>query len=795
MDPVLFKLGNCKEYNYTRKPIFFIISVLFFLNSLFAEDNNKYSPQKIVITCSPNLPPYSFLDRKDKPKGALIDFWKLWGDRTGIEVEFKLVNWNKTLELMKSGEADVHSGLFYSEIKEEYLEYSNGLTRLSTVIFVKSSLSINSVEDLSDYYVPVLKGSFEEEFMRGNYSNINIELYENYENMAKSAVEEDYPAFVADYPVGMYFIEKYGDIDQFRVLQKLYTTKLRGAVKEGNDELLKTVNDGISMISREERRLIFQKWIRSEEVLPECFFLIIICTGVFLLLLILFFNIFMLRIQVRKKTFELENAKDEINLTATKRQALFQQLAHGLKTPLTLIKNYLEKDINERGSSKDLDIVNKNVNQLINEVIKYMDISKLERDNFHMDHNQVINLTSIIKEKAIYFEQAVLSKQLQLDTDLEENVFIKADPFAIDKVLNNILDNALKFTEEGKITIEFKKTELAKASLIIKDTGYGIPDNQLENIFIPYYQLGLKQGHYYGIGMGLFIVKKLVKSIGCKIDVSSLQGDGTTFTILFDTVSADNDNGIVSSFNQSNTIGNFQIINKIKEEIITDDKKNILIIEDNIEMLAFLQSAFAYKYNVFFAENGQLALDKLVEIPSLELIISDIMMPVMDGREFFKNLLFNKKFCNTPFIFLTAKTPDEEKIETLSMGAIDYISKPFNIEELKAKVDSVIKNKQRQSERQKDIIQEKVIDFLQNFKEDDNISSNKMIKINKISQNYNITKREKEIIELLMDGMYNKEIAYKLECSTRTIDGHISHIYKKLDVSNRLQFAKFIDEC
>ncbi len=781
--------------NYARKTILLIISVFFFLNPLFADDNYKYPPQKIVITCSANLPPYSFLDRKDKPKGALIDFWKLWGDRIGIEVEFKLVNWNKTLELMKSGEADVHSGLFYSEIKEEYLEYSNGLSRLRTVIFVKSRLDINSVDDLSDYYVPVLKGSFEEEYMRANYSNINIELFENYENLAKSAVEDDFPAFVADYPVGMYFIEKYGDIDQFRVMQKLYTTKLRGAVKEGNQELLKIVNDGISMISREERRLIFQKWIRSEEVLPEWFFLIIICTGVLLLLFVLFFNIFMLRIQVRKKTVELEKAKDEINLTATKRQALFQQLAHGLKTPLTLIKNYLEKDINERGSSKDLDIVNKNVSQLINEVIKYMDISKLERDNFHMNHNQVINLTSIIKEKAIFFKEAVLSKQLHLDANLEDNVFIKADPFAIDKVLNNILDNALKFTEKGNITIDFKKTDLAKATLIIKDTGYGIPEDQLENIFIPYYQLGLKQGHYYGIGMGLFIVKKLIKSIGCKINVSSLLGEGTTFSILFDTVSVDNDKGIVSSFRQSNAMGNFSIVNKIKEEIITDNKKNLLIIEDNVEMLAFLQSAFVNKYNVFFAENGQIALEKLVDIPSLELIISDIMMPVMDGREFFKNLLFNKKFCNTPLIFLTAKTLDEEKIDTLSMGAIDYISKPFNIEELKAKVDSVIKNKQRQSERQKVIIQEKVIDFIQNFKDDDTVSTNKMIKINKISQNHNITKREKEIMELLMDGMYNKEIAYKLECSTRTIDGHISHIYKKLDVSNRLQFSKFINEC
>ncbi|MCP4176780.1 MAG: response regulator, partial [bacterium] len=538
-------------------------------------------------------------------------------------------------------------------------------------------------------------------------------------------------------------------------------------------------------------KLVFQKWVRSEEILPAWLIPGLIIIGIFIFLSFIFSIIFILKVQVRRKTNELKLANKKIEATAIQRQRLFQSLAHELKTPLTLIKNYLEQDISKRGSTKDLDIVHKNVGKLINEVVKYMDVSKIERDHFKFNHNQLIDLTSFIESKVEHFEKAAKTKSISLCMELEKAVFIEADPSAIDKVMNNLLDNALKFMGKGNITVMLCKINDNIVDLVVRDTGPGIPESQLENIFKPYYQMLPEKGHYYGMGMGLYIVKSIMDSIGSTIIVKSKIGEGTIFTISFKIVRTSNEENIVKCIESSYSDGIPTVIKKLKEKNIAEDKLNILIIEDNLEMLDFLQSAFKENYNVYLATNGKEAIDKLENISMPEIIISDMMMPIMDGEVFLSKLLENENCKNIPLIFLTARTTDNEKIKALSEGAFDYIYKPFNIEELKAKVKTIIKNKKSVIQNNSDNIKDKMLEYFESI---NNIKElKKENNFDGMCFKYKITKKEYEIMKLISEGLYSKEIAGKLNCSTRTVENHISHIYSKIGVSGRVELVNFIN--
>ncbi len=768
-----------------RKSILFIVLYSFFLPVLTAEIQNN--PQTLIITGSSTMPPLFFDDKNKNPAGFLVDFWKLWGEYSGYSVEFSLSDWNDSLAMVRNGEADIHAGLFYSETRNEKLDYSDEIFPLSTVMFIQRDLNINSINDLAGKKVAVVKGTFEEDYIRNSYKDIDIILFKNNEELVKSALRDNFHGFVSDYPVGMYFILKYGEINRYKVFKKLYTHQLKGAVKEGNSVLLQEINNGLALIPEEEKNLIFQKWIRREEVLPYWFVPFLIYGGLILLMVILFVHIYLLRIQVKRKTIELEKSKDSIKESAVQQQFFFQQLTHELKTPLTLIKNYLGKYILLNGIDDDLGIVENNVNRLINDVNNYLDSTKLSYSQVDFNHNQIINLSCFIIEKCIIFQETVLAKGLTFEKDIADDIYIKADPYVIDKILNNLIGNAVKYTDKGEIFISLKPLNNNESILEIRDTGIGIPKEQQNFIFDPYYQLTTKEDMFHGMGLGLYIVRTLLSSIGCKINIDSKPEKGTVFSIIFKQVENGENNSAIHTVDSPKPVVTSTIIKDVEERDIEDDKLNILIVEDNMEMLAFLQSTFKDEYNVYLAKNGRQALKKLEEISAMEVIISDIMMPVMNGSLLLEQLVKNNIYTSIPIIFLTAKSSEVDRISALSKGAIDYIYKPFNIDALKAKVNTIINSRITQSRSQSDNMQQKLMDFIGNMNYRDSIGN--PVRKDLVYQQYDITEREREVVELLLSGSSTKEIADRIKRSPRTVEGHCSQIYKKMGISGRTELV------
>jgi len=482
--------------------------------------------------------------------------------------------------------------------------------------------------------------------------------------------------------------------------------------------------------------------------------------------------------KVHDRTKQLEKAKESIEQKEKQKTSFFINLAHETKTPLTLISNYLHKYINKTSPDEDLAIINSNVDKLQKDMVNFLDLEKLERCQVFYNHDQIIDLYRFLLDKIKIFKETAKNNSIKILPTLNKDIFIKIDPYALDRIINNILDNAVKYNKEsGTIEIILKKNN-KDAVITIKDTGIGISDDQIKNIFNPYYQLSHEKRNIQGIGMGLNIVKKILNQIKGKIIIDSKLDEGTAVLITIPVLENIENEKILNKYSEKKTKNNSN--KKIKHDLndVYDNNKrfSILIVEDNLDMLGFLKENLKDNYNIFLAKNGKEALDKLNSIPKqIDLIISDIMMDVMDGYEFYKNYInldsINK---SVPFIFLTAKAKHDEKIKGLKLGAVDYIYKPFDINELRAKIESHLGLNEAKN--------------MYLFIMQDEILNNNLE--HWFYRKYNITDKEKDIIKLLLDGKLNKEIADILGYAEGTVRNYTLEIYKKTGTVNKIELFK-----
>lgn len=475
----------------------------------------------------------------------------------------------------------------------------------------------------------------------------------------------------------------------------------------------------------------------------------------------------------------LEKTLRKVNKQKTQ---FFINLAHETKTPLTLIRNYLDNYINKYGLNDDLQVISNSIRKLLSDMINYLDEEKLRRKQVFYNHKRLINASELLIDKIPLLKEIAEENKLKFKADIEERVLLRADPLAVDRIINNLIDNSVKYTDKGgEIRVALKVVK-EKVVFEVTDTGIGMNEEQMACIFKPYYQLSHEKGTHQGIGMGLNIVKSIVDSLHGQIKVESIPGKGSTFTILFKKPVTQKNEEIMKEVIPAYPYSRKQVIKDIKEQDLGAGKPNILLVDDNMDMLYFLQTSLKAKYNVYLARSGEEALQKLKTMPVPDIIISDIMMGGIDGHQFFLCLKDTTEYRSVPFIFLSAKTVDEEKIKGLMEGAMDYIYKPFLIEEVAAKIQNIIKK--RQEQREKDIKEmEEKIAALSKADRSQRTEADFMA----LCSEKNITKREIEVLSLLLKGMYNKEIGNALKIKLITVEKHIQHIFQKTGARNRYE--------
>jgi len=397
----------------------------------------------------------------------------------------------------------------------------------------------------------------------------------------------------------------------------------------------------------------------------------------------------------------------------------FQNISHELRTPLTLIIGPLESFLSGAdgplGESlkKKLDMMAHNARRLLRLINQLLDLSKIDVGKLKLmarrgDFAQFVNY--LASSFSSYTERKGIRLKVVIDCDALQFYF---DQEVIEKIISNLLSNACKFTPEGgEVLLSLSESEDKQSIILtVKDTGAGIPPEELAHIFDRFHQVhGSTTREQEGTGIGLSLVKELVKIYGGTIDVDSAPDAGTE-VVLSLPKGTDHLEGKVILKDESEDEPDFhyvQLESSGLESIWTADRQEIdvslpkdhatiLVVDDNRDMRNFIRKGIEKEYRVVEAKNGEEGLEKAKEaMPNL--IISDVMMPKMDGYAMCKALRNDEKLGLIPIILLTAKASREMAIEGLESGAIDYITKPFSFNVLKAKIKAVLKRQAEQEE-------------------------------------------------------------------------------------------------
>ena len=427
----------------------------------------------------------------------------------------------------------------------------------------------------------------------------------------------------------------------------------------------------------------------------------LIFSGIFLAIR----RILIVRIE-QKKLLEYERIdKKRIQEMNQEKLRFFTNISHEFRTPLTLIAGPLEKLLGRKGIPAEeknlLHLIKNNVNRLLMLVNELMEFRKAEHGLLQLNITEN-DLAGTIRENIECFEDKAKEKNIRITfEEPEKGITGCYDRNIINKVLFNLLSNAIKFTpEHGKIRIRATLDQEGYVTLSVANTGKGIPAAELDRIFERFYRVhGEAAAGTTGTGIGLTFARRLMEKHKGTIAVKSDPGEWTVFTIRFP---------VEKKFYTEEEIapaGPRQVEEKIKLEPVTDqglpakgrNGRKILIVEDNEELRNYLRNTFS-DYDVLTAADGKEGVEKAKnELP--ELIISDIMMPEMDGLEMCARIKEYPATSHIPVILLTAKADIEHKIKGVETGADVYIEKPFRTDYLAAVVKNLIMQREKLREK------------------------------------------------------------------------------------------------
>ena len=412
-----------------------------------------------------------------------------------------------------------------------------------------------------------------------------------------------------------------------------------------------------------------------------------------ILLLLIGIMVYIYRTILMKRRIEEEANKAKLQF--------FTNISHELRTPLTLIAdpvNYIIHDDNLNSQQRSmLQIVQRNVLVLTQLVSEILDFRKVQNGKMELRLSD-FNLAESMKQWIKLFSVSAQKKHIAISMDAPDTIMLRADQDKIERICYNLLSNALKYTSEGgEITLTAKE-ENGRVMISVADNGCGISSDELPYIFDRFYQA---KNAGRGTGIGLAIVKAFTELHHGEVSATSIEGKGSTFTIHIPVRQkgevtnqpTEKIEQLVEPSSAQEVPNQARHIDELIQPYQTD-KPEVLIIDDNIDIRTYLRSVLSEKYNVSEAANGKAGLELARKIVP-DIVLSDIMMPVMDGLAFCQQLKTDKAISHIPVILLTARSLDEQRAEGYEHGADAYLSKPFSLRLLLSRIDNLIESRKK----------------------------------------------------------------------------------------------------
>jgi len=412
-----------------------------------------------------------------------------------------------------------------------------------------------------------------------------------------------------------------------------------------------------------------------------------------------------LKRQRLKHQLELEHEHAEkLEEVDQMKSRFFANISHEFRTPLTLILGPCEsiiRDTSKEETKKRAGTIKKNANRLLALINQLLDLSKLEAGRLKLETSSG-NIVTFVKGIAMSFESVGERKDILLKVTTSNNeIEVYFDKEKMEKILTNLFSNAFKFTPVGgKITVAINEIDDKSVEIKVKDTGIGISEEEIPRLFDRFYQVDNSQTREQkGTGIGLSLTKELVELHLGSIKVESKEGKWTEITVslplgkkhlLPDEIVEADESPVERKMlvEEEDTLTSLQFDKPFPEDF-DKDKTIILVVEDNTDVREYIKESLGEEYQVEEAANGEQGVRKAENIIP-DLIISDIMMPKMDGNELTRKLKNDEKTSHIPIILLTAKAEQESKLEGLETGADDYLTKPFDTKELQIRIKNLI---------------------------------------------------------------------------------------------------------
>src|SRR5688572_14816689 len=414
-----------------------------------------------------------------------------------------------------------------------------------------------------------------------------------------------------------------------------------------------------------------------------------------------------------KKAKEAQLEAEQIKQMDILKTQFFANVSHEFRTPLNLILAPLRKN-RFPIPAWEVEMMGRNANRLLRLVNQLLDLAKLEVGLTKLE-NRTINVAKFISEIAHTFVHLAEAKEITFKIDVQERELVAfIDPDKLEKIIYNLLSNAFKFTPAGEsVGIQVSKESFEAFSITVTDTGIGIPEHLQEKVFNRFYQVNSSQTRpYEGTGIGLSLTKELVDLMKGSITVNNNDGKGCVFKVTLSTdIAADGvleiDEAFPTDLTQSGSY--FQNLAAVENDgeslnaIYSDNLPLVLVVEDNADLRKYIRTEIFHEFNIIEAPDGQTGL-RLAQEKIPDLIITDIMMPEMDGVTMTKHIREDERTSHIPIILLTARDDDETKLKGFETGAEQYLVKPFEVNELVARIKSLLSFNERLKKKFSQII-------------------------------------------------------------------------------------------
>lgn len=412
------------------------------------------------------------------------------------------------------------------------------------------------------------------------------------------------------------------------------------------------------------------------------------------------------RLNQSNQTIQMQS--DKLKRLDAQKSQFFVNISHDLRTPISLLHDYFQKmeaDENSYYSAlaeRTMLKGKKNVNKLIQLTEEIKDLTLLEEGQMKLEYKSV-SIKTFLSLLVELFRSKAESKEIGLifRSEVSEALRVVIDPLQFEKIIYNLVSNAIKFSDDGEINIHLSANK-DQFSVSVSDQGQGIPANQLAFVFDRFYQSTINDyNQYQGMGVGLYLVKELVELHNGEITVSSDEGSGTVFTFQLP-INAGLDvpeynlagEYIGTRSDDENQASDVGFLKSFDEQLPT-----ILVVDDHPEIQAYIIDQIGREYNILGAGEGRQAL-KLLEQFKVDLLVTDLMMPVMDGFELLRNT--SEQYPDLPAMVVSARSSGADRNEILSLGINDFISKPFDKADFQLRIKNILSEQQKRSSSIKD---------------------------------------------------------------------------------------------